>query len=359
MHERPTPSPGSTSDSSGNVDALIPEPKDDRPLPSAARRVTAPRRVTARGCGLIALTGLVVLAALAALFFLVLVPYYQPPVDPRIGDVEIARTGNDNRANSEAADERGSITDSLARTPATPPEHPLDPVLDVARAGLRHIEETVRDYTCQVVKQERIGNQLTEEQYMHVKVRHARPDENPPVPKSFYLKFDKPGSLAGQEVIWVDGRNNGRLVAHQGGLLNFRRWNLPTDGFLAMHGNRYPITELGIETLIIRLIEKGEKERQHGECEIDVDRDLLIDGHRATCITITHPQRREHFEYHRAKVYIDDELNLPVGYEGFDWPVEPGGEPLLAERYFYRDLETNVGLTDRDFDPDNPDYDFP
>ena len=107
------------------------------------------------------------------------------------------------------------------------------------------------------------------------------------------------------------------------------------------------------------MIEKGERDRGHDECVVDIRRDVEIDGDRCTMITITHPVRRDYFEFHQARIYVNDELDLPVGYEGFDWPEKEGGEPVLVERYFYRELSINPGLTDADFDPDNPDYKFP
>ena len=47
------------------------------------------------------------------------------------------------------------------------------------------------------------------------------------------------------------------------------------------------------------------------------------------------------------------------GWGRVDLLCDAGGEPWLIERYFYRELEINPGLQDIDFDPDNPDYDYP
>ena len=125
-----------------------------------------------------------------------------------------------------------------------------------------------------------------------------------------------------------------------------------------MRGNRYPITDIGIENLIIRLIENGERDRNYDECEVEINRSIKINGHTGTEIRIVHPFRRDHFKYHISRVFIDDQLNLPVGYEGYVWPDTGETEPKLVERYFYKDLELNVGLTNKDFDPENSDYDY-
>jgi hypothetical protein len=303
----------------------------------------------------------VLLALAGAGFQWILVPAFQPPVDPGLVDLDIRRIPDveDPASHVPAAELRGSITDMLFDGTLDQGEHPLDPVLAVARRGLQRIQTDIRDYTALMVKQERVNGTLMNEETIRIKVRHPWKGAEEAIPKSFYLKFEKPRSMTGREVIWVQGQNADRLIAHEGGIKNLFRVNLAPESFLAMAGNRYPITELGIETLIQRMIEKGERDRKFDECEVAVERDIEIDGHKCTMITITHPRRNDRFEFHQAKIYVDDEIDLPVGYEGFDWPEQTGGEPVLMERYFYRELATNVGLSDLDFDPENPDYRFP
>ena len=47
-----------------------------------------------------------------------------------------------------------------------------------------------------------------------------------------------------------------------------------------------------------------------------------------------------------------------IRYASWSWPTEPGGQPVLEEEYTYSDIKVNVGLTDLDFDPNNPDYSY-
>jgi hypothetical protein len=54
----------------------------------------------------------------------------------------------------------------------------------------------------------------------------------------------------------------------------------------------------------------------------------------------------------KFEVWLDKELNLPVRARVYDHHGQ------LYEQYEFRDLKINVGLRARDFDPDNPDYDF-
>ena len=48
---------------------------------------------------------------------------------------------------------------------------------------------------------------------------------------------------------------------------------------------------------------------------------------------------------------LSNELNLPIRYESWSWPTEPGGKPLLEEEYTYTKLRVNVGLTEAGMGP--------
>jgi hypothetical protein len=78
----------------------------------------------------------------------------------------------------------------------------------------------------------------------------------------------------------------------------------------------------------------------------------------ATLVEVTHPVRRPYFRYHIARIFIDDELQLPIRFASYDWPDEARGAPRLMEEYTYLNLKLNVGLTDWDFDYRNEDYAF-
>ena len=247
---------------------------------------------------------------------------------------------------------------------APPKEHPLDPAIEMAERGLARIEKEIRDYTATLVKRERIGSQLADYQYMAIKVRHEqKKGGRVVVPFSVYLRFLKPPELRGREVIYVEGWNDNKLMAHEPpDSATYRligRVSLKPDGFLAMRGNRYPITEIGIKNLVVRLLEVAREDRKYGECEVDFYKGAKINGRTCTKIEVRHPVRRRQFRFHIARIYIDDELEIPIRYESYDWPEKRGDPPLLLEEYTYLNVKLNVGLTDRDFDPDNPQYHYP
>jgi len=242
--------------------------------------------------------------------------------------------------------------------PAAKPEapHPLDPALQIAFNGLAKMQRDIHDYTATLVKRERVDGRLGAENEMFVKIRNRKPNGTP---FSIYMKFTAPANVAGREVIWVENRNSNKLVAHDTGLIaGAIRVNLDPNGFMAMKGNRYPIYDAGLENLAEKLIEKAQRDRAAGLCDVKFI-NAKVEGRDCTMIQVTHPVKKAPFDFHVAKVFIDNELRIPIRYAAYSWPRRPGGSPVLEEEYTYKNVRINVSLTDEDFNPDNPGYEFP
>ena len=247
-----------------------------------------------------------------------------------------------------------------AQTSALVGAHPLDAVLELARQALSRMQNEVDDYSGRLIKRERIKGVLGGEVQMEFKIRTRR-ESNGKVtrPLSAYLKSLEPKSARGREVIWTEGANGNKLTAHEGGYLNLLRVELEPTGMLAMMDNKYPITEIGLTRLVEKLIEKGERDRLIGPCEVQVVDDQRVGNRVCRLIQVTHPKPDRRYDFHIAQIFIDNERMIPLRYAAFLWPKEAGGEPLLEEEYTYLDVKLNVGLTDTDFDPNNPAYNFP
>lgn len=239
--------------------------------------------------------------------------------------------------------------------------HPLDRALSFAHQSLSQMRNNVDDYTAIMAKRERVNGKLSKTSYMDVKVRCPRTDaQGAKSPFSIYMKFLKPRDEAGREVLWVDGRNKNNLLVHQPGLVIGRQtFELDPNGMLAMKGQKYPIYDAGLENLIVKLIEKAGRDRAAGMCKVTYRDGLKLKGRDCSLIELVHDEKRAPYEFHKAQVLIDTELNLPVRYTSFDWPTRPGAKPEILEQYTYINIKTNVGLTDKDFSPKNPQYDFP
>jgi hypothetical protein len=232
-----------------------------------------------------------------------------------------------------------------------PSEHPLMPALRWAREGLVNVQK-IDDYSALVVKRERISGKLGEQEFLSAKIRHK--------PFSVYLHFESPAALKGREVLYVEGANDGKMWAHGTGLERtmFGTVSLKPDGPLAMRGQRYPVTEIGLLNLTRRLIEVAEQDIKYGECEVKFVKGAKINGRVCTCTQVIHPVPRRNFLFHVARIFVDDELNLPIRYESYDWPKKPGEAPELLEEYTYLNIKLNCGFTNEDFDVHNPKYAF-
>jgi hypothetical protein len=230
----------------------------------------------------------------------------------------------------------------------------------LAHQSLALIRKDLRDYTGVLVKRERIGDDLGEHEFMFVKVRNRKFEENRLVtPFSVYLAFLKPTAVKGREVLFVEDQNEGKLFAHEGGMKRMLGTHaLEPTGYLAMAGQRYPLTDIGIENLVVKLIERGEKDKRHGACNVELVPGAKVAQRACSIIQVTHPVQQPHFEFHIAQIFMDDEWKIPVRYAAYSWPKTPGGEPEVIEEYTYQNLKFNVGLTDADFDVKNKDYNF-
>ena len=238
----------------------------------------------------------------------------------------------------------------------------MSDVLDMAQAARDHLATSLNDYTARFVKQERDNNgQLGPETEILMKVQTCLRNESDDAPKRVYLKFSSPNDVKGREVIWGEDLYDGQMAVHEVGLLlSLKTLWLDPNGIFAMQGQRYPISEIGLVKLVEKLIERGEKDRHNTAIHItyttnhrfgETDTDLIQ-------IQRTEPSNTED-DFSLAEVIIDPERQLILSYRAFGWAEEGGGEPPLLESYTYHDVQTNVGLSREDFDPNNPNYKFP
>ncbi len=229
-------------------------------------------------------------------------------------------------------------------------EHPLAPLIRWGKAGAAALEK-LDDYSCALVKRERVANKVTPYQRMTAKVRHA--------PFSVYAAFVHNKERPWQEVIYVDGHNSGKMYVHSDEFRMMGTVSLFPDSDRAMRDNRYPITEVGILKLIQRLVEHAESDARFDDCEVKIYKDAKVENRPCLYLRVTHKNPRPEFTFHMARIFIDNELNVPVRYEAYTWPSKAGGQPELLEEYTYVDFQFNKQLNDRDFDINNPAYYFP
>lgn len=229
-----------------------------------------------------------------------------------------------------------------------PGEHPLMPAVRMAKDGVARIDTTIADYSAMLIKEERIEGTLNPKEVAFIKVRHQ--------PFSVYCYFLQPHK--GRECLYTDGPNaaKGLLVARDCGFRKrLGKFELDPEGRLAMAGQKYPIMKLGVRNLMAELAMVGTNDIQFGECEVQA-KQSAINGRACTLIEVVHPTPRQNFRFHKAEIFIDNEMKLPIRYAAYMWPAAPGAAPPLEEAYTYLNIKLNNGYTDADFDKNNVEY---
>lgn len=231
-----------------------------------------------------------------------------------------------------------------------PGEHPLMPALRLAEVSLQKFDQEVSDYSAMMIKQERIDGVLAPQETAYIKVRNN--------PFGVYMFFLKPNK--GQECLYSEsssaGEEQGKLNARGSGMLKrLGVMSLDPNGRIAMKGQKYPISKLGLRNLMTELIMVAKNDVNFGECEVR-NAQCNINKRPCTLIEVVHPVKRNNFRFHKAELFIDNELQIPVRYAAYLWPDVPGGQPPLEEAYTYLNIKFNNGFTDLDFDKNNPEY---
>ncbi len=222
-------------------------------------------------------------------------------------------------------------------------------VLRLAKESRERLKE-VEDYQCRFAKRDVVNGKV----HSHSTVVKFRKK-----PMSVYMRFEQPS--AGREVIYVEGRNEGKLLAHESGLLGV----VGTVALLpntprAMSESRHPITEFGMEKLLNGAIAQWEAEAKFAASETEAQfyPQAKLGQMECQVIETRHPVHRREFSFYMTRLYLDNKTMYPVRMEQYAFPAKPNEAPPLIEEYTYFQIQTNQGYTDQDFDPANPQYRF-
>jgi len=230
-----------------------------------------------------------------------------------------------------------SQTGFCEQTQTQSPADPLD-ILKQAQAKF----EKVNDYTAIFIKKQRFGDKFPVEEQIYTKFKK---------PFAIYYKWITPDS--GKEVIYVDGKNNNKLIAHLGGAISLfpiSKWLSPTDP-LAMNNNKHPITRSGIGNMINSLIAQYELAKSNNELSSFYLGSENLDG-KDTIVIGRRLPNKDQYSCYLSIVNIDKETGIPIRVISYNWDYN------LEEAYYYKNVKINQGLTDKDFDPNNGKYRF-
>jgi hypothetical protein len=226
-------------------------------------------------------------------------------------------------------------------------EHPLMPALRHAKTCLEKAQE-MSGYECTFSKKEVVGNELIS-QTMKMKVRHD--------PFSVYMFFIEPSK--GREVIFVEGKNDNKLQVHETGLVALiGTLSLAPEDSRVMAENRYPITRAGLKKMLESLVQQWEEETKYGETEVKYFQDAKVGDYKCRVIESSHPQPRKQFKFQMTRLWIDEKSGLAVRVQQFGFPKKKDAKPPMLEDYAFTSIKPEVRLSDRDFDVNNPSYNY-
>lgn len=256
---------------------------------------------------------------------------------------------------------------SVSKDPAVEGNETADIPRSEAEINLRHkvklldqgrkFLEGISSYSAKLRKQEVVAGELLDEQTMQLKLRHQ--------PFSVYLLWETGDT--GREVLYVDGQNEGRLIAHDGGWkARLPAFSLHPESRLAMLDARYPVTDAGMLNLARTMLEVHQLDlavSNYASCEVNDQQSF--DGRRCVVFTLTYkPGTRDH-DYRKSITYIDYEWNVPVYSQHFAWPAagqqvadQELDSATLVESYSFADVKLPYPLSDQDFDRANSEYHF-
>lgn len=216
----------------------------------------------------------------------------------------------------------------------------IEALLNEAQASYSKIN----DYTGIMYKQERIGKKMYPKETIFFKFAK---------PFKVYMKWIK-DPYKNREMIYVEGWNDNKIKAHEGGLMGVVSVNLDPKGSMAMKGNRHPVTDMGIGNLLKVVQTNVNRAKKNGDSiTVIKSGEEKVFGVDSIKLEATFPQEKDKGYYcYRAVFWVDKDKKLPIKIMVYDWDNQ------LVEDYSYENLKFNVGLTEKDFDPSNKEYNF-
>ncbi|MDA0835059.1 MAG: DUF1571 domain-containing protein [Planctomycetota bacterium] len=266
-------------------------------------------------------------------------------------EVPAERSPSGNRSPKQTANAKPSIdgikSNGLNSRKPIDPAHPMHQALAHAYTVKKTLQE-IQDYEASFSKRVNIKGKLIAET-MHLKVREK--------PFSVYLKYRKPHQ--GREVLYINGQNGNKLLAHETGFKGLAGTiQLDPNSQMAMEGNAYPITEIGLSKLIHQVTDDWESLLNDGDCQVKFYREAKLGETPCLALEVKSHTAVEGIRYHLWRLYCDKRANIPLHIELYGFPRRQGEQPPLLEEYTYSQVRLNVGLTDHDFSTKNAAYRF-
>jgi hypothetical protein len=230
------------------------------------------------------------------------------------------------------------VVPAQAPKKADPFEEPLKLI-----AGARAAYAKIKDYSCTLIKRERIDGVLSPNHVVTLRVRKE--------PFSVSMLWQEPKDSEGQEVVYVAGKYDGKMRVKASGLLGALGFlTLATDDPRTRKESKHKVSEAGIGNLLEQFGKGWEAEQKWKQTQVRIGT-FTFAKRKCTRVELTHPSPANgRFKHHRNVVYFDQQTSLPIRVENYNWPDKPGDRPSLAEVFSYVNLHLNPNLPDSVFE---------
>ena len=218
----------------------------------------------------------------------------------------------------------------------------LDQPIALLQEGRRNYT-VVKDYQCWLVSQERVKGELLEKNVIKLKMKTE--------PFSVHMVWMEPSKFKNQELIYVAGKNNGKMLVKGnfvGGKI-FGFVQIDVNDPRVLQNSRHNILEAGIGNMIEQNLKHWETARRLDQTKVTIS-NFKYDNRDCIRIELTALKPEPSSYCCRSVIFLEKESKIPIRLENYDWP-RPGGTPGgdLLESFSYVNLQFNVGLKDADF----------
>lgn len=210
-------------------------------------------------------------------------------------------------------------------------------------AEARAAHAKLRDYSCHLVRTERVRGKLQAEQTTELRVRVQ--------PMCVSVRVVAPKSVAGQETSYIASKSTSKVRFKAAGVEGVRGFvTLDKDDAKVLADTRHTLPETGLLAVAERIEKVVATEKKLNNAVQILVSEYTFAGRPVTRYEVfadrVHPNRYAH----RCVLYIDKETKLPARFEAYETPKPGTTEGELIEVQSFVGLRTNTGLGEAAFD---------
>lgn len=211
-----------------------------------------------------------------------------------------------------------------------------------ALADARSAYAKLHDYTCHLVRQERVGGKLHPEQTAELRVRTQ--------PYCVSLKVIAPRPDAGEETVYQSHVNSLKVKFRAAGVEGIKygfQWQSKDDP-RTMPDTRHSVTDTGLAAVLDRMEKATATEKRMNHPVQLTVAEYVFAGKPCTRYELVAERAHPHRYAYRCALFVDKETKLPVRFEAYDQPKGDAAELLEVQSFV--GLRTNTGLGDAAFE---------